>query len=211
MTNARIAKLLGHIATMLEMDGANLFRVRAYREGARVIEFLPEPAAQLAKTEGRLQEIKGIGKDLERTIRDLSTSGTTELYAELTKKYPPTLMELTEIPGLGPKRVKALFEQLGIRGRDDLAAAARAGTLRELAGSARPSRPSCSRPSRPPRSLRRRRGCCSTPRGASATNWPRRWRRCPGSSAWSWRDRSGAGARPSATSTCWCAAAPPRP
>ena len=134
MTNAQIAKLLGQIATMLDMDGANPFRVRAYREGARVIEFLPEPAAQLAKTEGRLQEIKGIGKDLEKTIRDFSTTGTTELYVELTKKYPPTLMELTEIQGLGPKRVKALFEQLGIRGRDDLAKAARAGKLRELAG-----------------------------------------------------------------------------
>ena len=134
MTNAQIATILSQIATMLEMDGANPFRIRAYREGARVIEELPEPAAQLADTEGRLQQIKGIGKDLEQAIRDLSTTGTTERYAELTKKYPPTLMELTELPGLGPKRVKALFEKLGIRGRDDLADAARAGKVRELAG-----------------------------------------------------------------------------
>ena len=102
MTNAQIAQLLGNIATMLEMDGANVFRVRAYREGARIIGVLPEPAAQLAKTEGRLQEIKGIGKDLEKTIRDFSTSGTTEIYEQLTKTYPASLMELTEIPGLGP-------------------------------------------------------------------------------------------------------------
>lgn len=134
MTNSEIAKRLGHIATMLEMDGANPFRVRAYREGARVIEFLPEPAAQLAKTEGRLQQIKGIGKDLEKTIRDFSTTGTSEQYDLLTQKYPASLMELTELQGLGPKRVKALFEQLGIRGRDDLAKAAREGRLRELAG-----------------------------------------------------------------------------
>ena len=134
MTNAQIAQLLGNIATMLEMDGANVFRVRAYREGARIIEGLPEPAAQLAKTEGRLQEIKGIGKDLEKTIRDFSTSGTTEIYEQLTKTYPASLMELTEIQGLGPKRVKIFFEQLGIRSLEELTVAARAGRLRELPG-----------------------------------------------------------------------------
>ncbi len=134
MTNAEIAKVFDHIATMLEMDAGNPFRVRAYREAARVIEFLPEPAAQLALTEGRLREIKGIGKDLEQKIRDIVTTGTTELYAELTRKYPASLLELTELPGLGPKRVKVLFEQLGIRGREDLARAARDGRLRELPG-----------------------------------------------------------------------------
>ena len=134
MTNAQIAKLLGNIATMLEMDGANVFRVRAYREGARIIEFLPEPAAQLARTEGRLQEIKGIGKDLEKTIRDFATSGTSEIYEQLTKTYPASLMELTDIQGLGPKRVKIFFEQLGVKTLGDLEAAARAGRLRELPG-----------------------------------------------------------------------------
>src|SRR2546426_12302071 len=125
MTNAEIAKIFDHIATMLEMDGGNPFRVRAYREAARVIEYLPEPAAQLALTEGRLQEIRGIGKDLEQKIRALVPTGRTELYDELTRKSPPSLMELTELPGLGPKRVKVLFEQLGIRSREDLAKAAR--------------------------------------------------------------------------------------
>ena len=134
MTNAQIAKLLGNIATMLEMDGANVFRVRAYREGARIIEYLPEPAAQLAKTEGRLQEIKGIGKDLEKTIRDFATSGTAEIYEQLTKTYPASLMELTDIQGLGPKRVKIFFEQLGVKSLSDLEKAARAGQLRELPG-----------------------------------------------------------------------------
>src|SRR5262245_28408725 len=119
---------------MLEMDGSNPFRVRAYREAARVIEHLPEPAAQLALTEGRLKEIKGIGKDLEQKIRDLATTGKTELYEELSRKYPPSLMELTELQGLGPKRVKALFEQLGVRSLEDLGKAARAGKLRELHG-----------------------------------------------------------------------------
>jgi DNA polymerase (family 10) len=134
MTNADIARIFDHIATMLEMDGANVFRVRAYREGARVIEQLAEPAAVLSQTEGRLREIKGIGKDLEGKIRDLAATGTTEVYRDLTKKYPPSLMELTELQGLGPKRVKLLFEKLGIRGREDLAKAARNGTLRDVPG-----------------------------------------------------------------------------
>ena len=134
MTNAEIARVFSHIATMLEMDGENPFRVRAYREGARVIESLAEPAAMLAQTEGRLQEIKGIGKDLEQKIRDLAATGTTDLYDRLTRKYPPSLVALTEVQGLGPKRVKALFEQLGIKSREDLEQAARAGRLHELAG-----------------------------------------------------------------------------
>jgi DNA polymerase (family 10) len=134
VTNAEIAKTLSHVATMLEMDGGNPFRVRAYREAARVIEYLPEPAAQLAKTEGRLREIRGIGKDLEGKIRDLVTQGTMDVYAELSKKYPPSLMELTELPGLGPKRVKVVFEQLGIRSAEDLAKAAQEHRLRDLPG-----------------------------------------------------------------------------
>jgi DNA polymerase (family 10) len=134
VTNAEIARVLGQIATMLEMDGANPFRIRAYREGARVVEILAEPAAVLVRIEGRLQQIKGIGKDLEQRVRDLTTTGTTALYEELKLRYPVSLVELTELQGLGPKRVKALFEKLGIRGREDLAAAASAGKLRELAG-----------------------------------------------------------------------------
>ena len=134
MTNAQIAKIFSRIATMLEMDGANVFRVRAYREGARVIDHMAEPAATLAKDEGRLREIKGIGKDLEQKIRDLATGGSTELYDELSKKYPPSLVDLTELQGLGPKRVKTLFEEMRIQNRDDLERAARAGMLRELPG-----------------------------------------------------------------------------
>jgi DNA polymerase (family 10) len=134
MTNAEIARRLAAIATLLEMDGANVFRVRAYREAARVVETLAEPAEVLSRTEGRLQEIKGIGRDLEAKIRDFVTRGTTGVYDELLGRYPASIVELTEIPGLGPKRVKILFEQLGIRDRDELRAAAAAGRLQELPG-----------------------------------------------------------------------------
>lgn len=134
MTNAEIAKVMSQIATMLEMDGANTFRVRAYRECARVVEHLPEPAATLALTEGRLREIRGIGKDLEQKIRDLVTTGHMQTFDELRAKYPPVLVELTELPGLGPKRVKTLWESLKLGSRDALLEAARAGRIRALPG-----------------------------------------------------------------------------
>src|SRR5262245_7423926 len=134
MTNQEIAQVFDTIATMLEMDGANAFRVRAYREAARVIERMVEPAGTLAQTPGRLQQVKGIGKDLEQKIRDLAATGTTELYRELTSRYPASLIELTRLPGFGPKRVKAVFEQLQVRTLDDLRAAADSQRLRALPG-----------------------------------------------------------------------------
>jgi len=134
VTNQEIAQVFDTIATMLEMDGANAFRVRAYREAARVIERMAEPAGTLAQTPGRLQQVKGIGKDLEQKIRDLAATGSTELYQELTSRYPASLMELTRLPGFGPKRVKAVFEQLQVKTLDDLRAAAQAERVRALPG-----------------------------------------------------------------------------
>ena len=132
MTNAEIARVFARIATGLEIDGANPFRVRAYQEAARVIESHPEPIARLAKSEGGLERIRGIGKDLAQKIRDVATTGTTALYDEVTQKYPAEVLELTEIPGLGPKRVKVMFDTLGVRTRADVEQAARAGKIRDL-------------------------------------------------------------------------------
>src|SRR5262249_21719060 len=114
-------------------DGANPFRVRAYREGARVVESQGEPVESRAAEEGALEALPGIGKDLAQKIRDIVQTGSTELYDELQKKIPFDVVSLTELQGLGPKRVKTLFET-GVANRADLEAAARAGTLRELPG-----------------------------------------------------------------------------
>src|SRR5262245_28743535 len=119
---------------MLEIDGANPFRVRAYREGARVIEAQAEPMAALADQEGGLEALPGIGKDLAQKIRELVRTGTTPLYEEMKSKIPLEVVSLTELQGLGPKRVGTLFEVLGVRSRADLERAARAGKLRELPG-----------------------------------------------------------------------------
>jgi DNA polymerase (family 10) len=119
---------------MLEIDGANPFRTRAYKEAARVLDALPEPVARLAGEEGALEALPGIGKDLAQKIRDLLATGSTALYDELLKKYPLELVHLTELQGLGAKRVRALYDALHIRDRAGLEAAARSGQLRELPG-----------------------------------------------------------------------------
>jgi DNA polymerase (family 10) len=134
MQNADIAHAFRRIAAMLEIRGENPFRVRAYREAARTVEGLAEPVAALVHSGADLSELPGIGKDLAGKIQDLAKTGTTPLYEELRKKIPIEVADLTELQGLGPKRVKILFEQLGVRGREDLEAAARAGKVRELPG-----------------------------------------------------------------------------
>ncbi len=134
MTNADAARVLARIATMLEIDGANPFRVRAYREAARVVESQGEPVEALATEEGALEALPGIGKDLAQKIRDIVLTGTTGLYEEMQQKIPLGVVALTELQGLGPKRVKTLFETLGVKDRADLESAAQAGKLRELPG-----------------------------------------------------------------------------
>ena len=134
MTNAEIARLFARLATMLEIDDANPFRVRAYREAARVIESQGEPVAALAAREGALEALPGIGKDLARKIRDVVETGTTALYEEMRVKVPPEVVALTELQGMGPKRVRTVMDVLRVRNRADLEAAARAGKLRELPG-----------------------------------------------------------------------------
>ncbi len=134
MTNAEVARVLERIAVMLEIEGANSFRVRAYREGARVIGAQGGSVTALAGEAGALEALKGIGKDLAGRIRDLVATGTTPMYDELRSRVPDAVVDFTELHGLGPKRVKTLFEALDIRDRTALEAAAKAGRLRDLPG-----------------------------------------------------------------------------
>ncbi len=131
MTNPEVAKVFSRLATMLEIDGANPFRVRAYREAARVIESLAEPVAALDAAQ--LAELPGIGKDLAGKTREVVETGTTPLFEEMKAKVPLEVVALTELQGMGPKRVKTLLER-GIRNRAQLEKAARAGELKELPG-----------------------------------------------------------------------------
>lgn len=134
MTNSEVAHALERLATLLEIDGANPFRVRAHREAARIVESHAEPMTRVGAEPGALEEIKGIGKDLAQKIRDLAQTGDTPMLAELRGRIPDAVAGFTELQGLGPKRVKTLFETLGIRDREQLEAAAKAGKLRGLPG-----------------------------------------------------------------------------
>lgn len=134
MTNAELARTLARIGTLLEIDGANVFRVRAYKEGARVVGEHGEALAGLAPTPGALEALPGIGTGIAQNIRELVAAGHTPLLDELLAKYPGDVVGFTELQGLGPKRVKLLFDTLGITTRAALEAAANAGQLRDLPG-----------------------------------------------------------------------------
>ncbi len=113
MTKRDIAAVLEEIAFLLELKGENPFKVKAYATGARVIESLPEEPAVLVQ-KGLLRNVKGIGQTLEGTVTELVTTGRSTLHQELQAAFPASLLEMAAIPGLGPKKLKAIYDHLGI-------------------------------------------------------------------------------------------------
>lgn len=113
MTKRDIASVLEEIAFLLEVTGENPFKVRAYAAGARVIESLPEEPAVLAQ-KGLLRTVKGIGEGLAGTVTELVTAGSSALHQELKASVPSGVMEMAGIPGLGPKKIKAIYERLRV-------------------------------------------------------------------------------------------------
>jgi DNA polymerase (family 10) len=132
--NSAIAALFNHLADLLEIEGANPFRVRAYRRAAQTIEDLPKSVAEMVSDGEDLSELPGIGKDLAAKIGEIVETGRLRMLEEVEARMPSTLTELTALPGLGPKRVHALFEKLRIRTLDQLARAAKAHKVQALAG-----------------------------------------------------------------------------
>jgi len=133
MNRQQIADIFTEVATFLELRGDNPFRVRAYANAARTIESLPEDLATLA-AENRLIEIKGIGTDLAAKITELLTTNQLRFHAELKASFPPGLLDLLRIPGFGPKKTKAVYDQLHVDSLEKLAAACQAGRVAALAG-----------------------------------------------------------------------------
>ena len=132
MENDEVAKVLDETADMLELAGENFFRVRAYHNAASAIR---DHAVQVADlSQEQIDEIPGIGADLAEKITTIAKTGELPLHHELASKFPPQLLELREIPGLGPKRLKLLIDILKIRGRDDLEKALRSEALRKIPG-----------------------------------------------------------------------------
>ncbi len=132
--NAEIAELFDRMAALLEIQGANPFRVRAYRNAARTLDASPRSVADMLAEEEDLSRLPGIGKDLAGKIAEFIDTGHLAALEELEKEVPEGLLDLTRLPGLGPKRVKALHAELGIRDLTELEGAARKHRVRELAG-----------------------------------------------------------------------------
>ncbi len=132
--NADIAAVFEEIADLLEIEGANPFRVRAYRNAAREMEALGVSAAEMVAKGEDLTELPGIGQDLAAKIREIVETGKCKALDKLHHEMPPTITELLKIPGLGPKRVRALYEHLKVKTVEQLAKAAKAGKIHQLEG-----------------------------------------------------------------------------
>jgi DNA polymerase (family 10) len=133
MNNADIADALDELADLNELDGAVVYRVVAYRQAARAVRESPVAVEQLAE-QGRLTELKGVGKTIEEKIGTLLETGEIPAAAKLKKKFPPGLVDLTRIPGLGPKTARKIHAELGIGSVEELREAAMAERLREVPG-----------------------------------------------------------------------------
>ena len=133
MDKDQVAEVLAEIGVLLELKGENPFKTRAYTNAARLLEGLAEPLDKLVAEE-RLGELKGIGEALQDKITVLVTTGRLPYYEELKASIPAGLVELLDIPGLGPKKVRALHDRLGVDSTAKLEAACQAGQVAGLDG-----------------------------------------------------------------------------
>ncbi|MCX7897420.1 MAG: DNA polymerase/3'-5' exonuclease PolX [Rhodocyclaceae bacterium] len=132
--NADIAAIFTEIADLLEIEGANPFRIRAYRNAARLVGDWPHEMATLIARGEDLTRLPGIGVDLAAKIREIVETGRCRALEKLRGELPPAITELLHIPGLGPKRVRTLWHDLDIETPEQLARAARDHRIRELPG-----------------------------------------------------------------------------
>ena len=133
MDKKAVADILDEMGTLFEIKGENPFKCRAYHNGARVVESLTEDIGELV-TSNRLKEVKGIGPGLAETIRDLVTTGSSKNLESLKSSLPPGLLDMVRIQGLGPKRIKILFEKLKIASIPELKEACEKHRLATLDG-----------------------------------------------------------------------------
>src|SRR6267143_3842158 len=133
MTKEQIASVLERIAMLLELKGGNPFKIRAYTNAARAIETFGGNVANFQDEEA-VAKIPGIGKSIALKIRELAETGSLKYLEELSAAFPGGIMELFSLPGLGAKKIKALFDQLGISSIEQLQKACEDGRVSELPG-----------------------------------------------------------------------------
>lgn len=132
--NHDIAEMLARLADLLEIEAANPFRVRAYRNAARIVDGLSQSVADMVARGEDLTVLSGIGKDLSGKIMEIVATGSLGLLEEMERRTPPTLSAMLRIAGLGPKRVHLLYEKLGVKTPQELGEAARHGKIKGLKG-----------------------------------------------------------------------------
>src|SRR5919204_2666700 len=123
MKNAEIAAAFDELGDLYELDGAVVYRVVAYRNAAKAIRDSGASVEELSRA-GRVEELPGVGKTIAEKITMLLDTGSIPAADKLKAKFPPGLVEVTRIPGLGPKRARKLFDELGVSSLADLRAAA---------------------------------------------------------------------------------------
>jgi DNA polymerase (family X) len=133
VTKADVARALAEVAAMLEITGDNPFRIRAFQNGASAIEDLSEDLQALVES-GELLEVRGIGKSIFADVKSMLETGTFDEYERLKEKVPPGILEMLRVSGMGPKKVKAVYDKLGIKSIDELEQAGRDGKLAVLPG-----------------------------------------------------------------------------
>src|SRR5262249_52271134 len=133
MDKDQIAEVLVNVATLLELKGENPFKARAYTNAARALESMNEPLEKVV-AENRLSEIGGIGESIQKKITELITTGKLVYYEELKAATPSGLVAMLDIPGVGPKKIKAVHDELGIETVDQLEAACKDGRVAKLKG-----------------------------------------------------------------------------
>ena len=134
ITNAEIAKIFNEYADLLEIKGENPFKVRAYRNAARTVENIGKPLESLVEEGYDLTKLPGIGADLSLFIKEIVKTGKFSKLEQIKEEIPPTLVEMLSIEGLGPKRIKTLYEKLHIQSIEDLKRAAQSGEIEKLPG-----------------------------------------------------------------------------
>jgi DNA polymerase (family X) len=132
-TNRELAEIFDRIASLLEIKGEVIYKTLAYRKAAESLRELPEDI-NVVQQEGRLKEIPGVGKAIAEKIDELVTTGRLGFLEKIEQEVPPTLVELLQVPDIGPKKIALFWKEAGITNLSQLEEAARAGVLRSLPG-----------------------------------------------------------------------------
>jgi DNA polymerase (family 10) len=132
-SNAEVARIFAHIADVLEIQGENPFKIRAYRKVVETLNTLPEPVAQIA-AEKRLNAVLGFGVAIQGKIMDILATGTTALHERTKDAVPTGVLAMLALPGVGAKTIRLAWLELGVESIDALDQAARTGKIAMLPG-----------------------------------------------------------------------------